>query len=171
LSDISLLEVAFRVVVAVAAILLTGMFLTRAITSAAKRAGVPQTELRFFIDIMRTLFVLLAVIAAINLLGLTSLFTVLTVSGIVAIALSLALQTTLTNVISGILLLLDGSIRVSDSVQYGVVKGEVVKIGLRNTWIRTNEGNLVIISNSQLASGPLINYTPSQRLLKILRPD
>ncbi|HYB83845.1 MAG TPA: mechanosensitive ion channel domain-containing protein, partial [archaeon] len=85
-----------------------------------------------------------------------------------AIALSLALQATLTNVISGILLLVDGSVRVGDSVQYGVVKGEVVKLGLRNTWIRSDEGNLVVIGNSQLASGPLINYTPSQRLLKKL---
>jgi len=166
--DVSLLVVAFQVVLGVAAILLTGMFLTRAVTSAAKRAGVSQTELRFFIDMMKTLFILLAVIATINLLGLTSLFTALTISGIVAIALSLALQATLTNVISGILLLVDGSVRVGDSVQYGVVKGEVVKLGLRNTWIRSDEGNLVVIGNSQLASGPLINYTPSQRLLKKL---
>jgi small-conductance mechanosensitive channel len=144
------------------------MFLTRAITSAAKRAGVPQAQLRFFRDVMRALFILLAVIAIIHLSGLTSEFTALTVSGIVAIALSLALQTTLTNVISGVLLLLDGSIHVSDSVEYSGVKGEVVKIGLRNTWIKTKKGNLVIISNSLLASGPLTNYTASQRLLKKL---
>ena len=168
MSDVSLLAVAFQVVVAAGTILLTGMFLTRVITSAAKRAGVPQTELHFFKDMMRSLFILLAAIATIHLLGLASLFTTLTISGIIAIALSLALQTTLTNVISGILLLLDGSIRVSDLVQYGAVKGEVVKIGLRNTWIRTDEGNLVIIGNSQVASGPLINYTASQRLLKKL---
>ena len=141
------------------------MFLTKAITSAAKRAGVPQSQVRFFRDVMRTIFILLAAIAVIHLSGLTSEFTALTVSGIVAVALSLALQTTLTNVISGILLLIDGSVHVSDSIGYSGFKGEVVKIGLRNTWIKTNEGNLVIISNSQLASGPLTNYTASQRLL------
>jgi small-conductance mechanosensitive channel len=165
---VSLLQLAVQVVVTAAAVLLAGLLLTRAITSAAKRAGVPQTQLRFSRDIMRTIFVLLAVIAAIHLSGLTSEFTALTVSGIVAITLSLALQTTLTNVISGILLLVDGSIRVSDSVEYSGAKGEVVKIGLRNTWIETKEGNLVIISNSQLASGPLTNYTASQRLLEKL---
>ncbi len=165
LSDVLLLMLAFEVVVAAAVVLLAGMFLTRAITSAAKRAGVPQAQLHFFRDVMRTLFILLAVIVIIHVSGLTSQFTALTVSGIVAIALSLALQTTLTNVISGILLLVDGSIRVSDSVEYSGVKGEVVKIGIRNTWIKTREGNLVIISNSQLASGPLTNYTATQRLL------
>jgi len=158
----------FQIVVAGAVVLLAGMFLTRAINSAAKRAGVPQTQLRFFTDVMRAIFVLLAVIVVIHLSGLTSEFTALTVSGIVAIALSLALQTTLANVISGILLLMDGSIRVSDSVEYSGVKGEVVKIGLRNTWIKTKEGNLVIVSNNQLASGPLTNYTASQRLIEKL---
>ena len=158
----------FQIVFAGAVVLLAGMFLTRAINSAAKRAGVPQTQLRFFTDVMRAIFVLLAVIVVIHLSGLTSEFTALTVSGIVAIALSLALQTTLANVISGILLLMDGSIRVSDSVEYSGVKGEVVKIGLRNTWIKTKEGNLVIVSNNQLASGPLTNYTASQRLIEKL---
>jgi small-conductance mechanosensitive channel len=168
LSDVALLELVFQLVVAAGAVLLTGLFLTRAITSAARRAGVPRTQLRFFTDVMRAIFILLAVIAVIHLGGLTSEFTALTVSGIAAIALSLALQATLTNVISGILLLVDGSIRVGDSVEYSGVKGEVVKIGLRNTWIKTHEGNLVIISNSQLASGPLTNYTASQRLLEKL---
>ena len=157
-----------QIVVAATAILLTGMFLTKAITSAAKRAGVPQSQVRFFRDVMRTIFVLLAAITVIHLSGLTSEFTTLTVSGIVAVALSLALQTTLTNVISGILLWVDGSVHVSDLVEYSGVKGEVVRIGLRNTWIKTKEGNLVIISNSQLASGPLTNYTASQRLLNKL---
>ena len=163
-----LFELAFQIIIAAAAVLLTGMFLTRAITSAAKKAGIPHGQLRFFRDVMRAVFLLLAVIAIIRLSGLTSEFTALTVSGIVAIALSLALQATLTNVISGILLLTDGSMHVNDSVAYSGIKGEVVKIGLRNTWIKTYEGNLVIISNSQLASGPLTNYTASQRLLNKL---
>jgi len=162
---LSLLELAVQIVVAVAAILLTGMLLARTIASAGKRAGVSQTQLRFFRDLMRTIFILLAVIVAIHLSGLTSEFTALTISGIAAVALSLALQTTLTNVISGILLLIDGSIRVGDSVEYYSIKGEVVRIGLRNTWIKTTEGNLVIMSNSQLLSGPLMNRTATQRLL------
>jgi len=106
----------------------------------------------------------LAVIEIVNVSGLTSEFTVLTISGIIAIALTLALQTTLTNVISGVLVILEGSVRTKDMIQFSGITGEVVKLGLRNVWVQTNDGNLVIISNSQVATGPLINYTAKERL-------
>jgi small-conductance mechanosensitive channel len=53
-------------------------------------------------------------------------------------------------------------------IEFNGTKGKVVKIGLRNIWVKTVEGNLVIISNSQIANGPLINYTVGERLLKKL---
>ena len=109
-------------------------------------------------------FIVLAVIAIVNVSGLTSEFTVLTVSGIIAIALSLSLQTTLSNVISGILVIMEGSVRTNDLIEFSGVKGKVIKLGLRNVWVETSEGNLVIISNSQVATGPLINYTAKERL-------
>ena len=109
-------------------------------------------------------FIVLAVIAIVNVSGLTSEFTVLTVSGIIAIALSLSLQTTLSNVISGILVIMEGSVRTNDLIEFFGVKGKVIKLGLRNVWVETSDGNLVIISNSQVATGPLINYTAKERL-------
>jgi hypothetical protein len=48
----------------------------------------------------------------------------------------------------------------------GGIKGEVVKIGLRNSWLKTSAGSVVIISNSQIANGPLTNYSASERLLR-----
>ena len=110
----------------------------------------------------------LAILAVIRIVGLTSDFTTLTVSGIVAVTLSLALQTTLSNVISGISLLLDNTLRVNDSIEISGTKGQVVKVGLRTSWIRTSEGNIVIIGNSQIANGPLTNYSATERLMKKL---
>jgi small-conductance mechanosensitive channel len=49
------------------------------------------------------------------------------------------------------------------------VKGRVVKIGLRATWVKTDSGDIAIISNNYLASGPLVNFTAAQRLEKKLR--
>jgi len=168
LADASIMGLAVRVIVAVAGVWIIGEFLTRVITHAARRAGISKAEIRFFREGISAVFVLLAVVAVIHLSGLTSEFTALTLSGIVAVALSLALQTTLSNVISGILVLLDNTIRISDLIEYSGIKGQVVKIGLRNSWVKTGEGSLVIISNSQIANGPLINYTASERLLKKL---
>ncbi|MGA3407127.1 MAG: mechanosensitive ion channel domain-containing protein [Candidatus Bathyarchaeia archaeon] len=59
-------------------------------------------------------------------------------------------------------------VEADDLIEFNGTKGKVVKIGLRNIWVKTVEGNLVIISNSQIANGPLINYTVGERLLKKL---
>ena len=81
---------------------------------------------------------------------------------------SLALQTTLSNIISGILLFDDGALRLSDQVAYGGIDGKEVRIGLRNTWVKTDDGSIAVISNNNPAGGPLINQTAAEHLLKRL---
>ena len=168
MAEVSLVGLLIRVAVTLAGFWLASQLLIHAVTAAARRAGVPQGQVRLIKEGIASVFVVLAVIAVVHVSGLTSQVTTLTISGIAAIVLSLALQATLSNMISGILLLLDNTIRVNDLIEYSGAKGEVVKIGLRNTWVKTPEGNVVIISNSQIANGPLINYTAGERLLKKL---
>ena len=164
----SLLELLIRVSLTLVGFWLVSQFLVQFVTHAARRAGVTQGQVRLIKEGIRSIFAVLAIIAVVNISGLTSDITTLTISAISAVVLSLGLQATLSNVISGFLVLLDNTLRISDSIEYGGIKGEVVKIGLRNVWVKTAEGNLVIISNSQIANGPLINYSASERLLKKL---
>jgi small-conductance mechanosensitive channel len=170
MAALSLIELVIRIVVAISGIWLVGQLLIRTITASARRAGVPQGQVHIFKEGLRFVLIVLTIVAIVHISGLTSEFTALTFSGIAAIVLSLSLQTTLSNVIAGILILLDNTLRLNDVIQYSGIKGEVLKIGLRNSWVKTDEGNLVIISNSQIASGPLVNYTASERLLKELPP-
>jgi len=164
LYDVTIIWLIIRVSVGLCLLWLVNRLVTGALARAAKRAGIPQGDLRLLKEVIWAIFIVLAVIEIVNVAGLTSEFTVLTISGIFAIALSLALQTTLTNVISGIIVILEGSVRAKDLIQFSGITGEVVKLGLRNVWVRTSDGNLVIISNSQVANGPLINYTAKERL-------
>jgi small-conductance mechanosensitive channel len=148
-----------------------GIFLTMeaisfVIRRVAKRAGAGPTVNRDIKDFSRLVAVVLIVSNVLHYTGLSSEFTALTVSGITAVAVSLALQTTLTNIISGVLLFNDGVMRLSDTIEYGSVKGEVVRIGLRNTWVKTDSGTLAVISNSSLSSGPLVNHSATDRLSK-----
>ena len=168
MAEASLVGLLIRVAVTLAVFWLTSQLLIRVVAAAARRAGVTPGQVRLIEEGIASVFVVLAIIALVHLSGLTSEFTALTISGIAAIVLSLALQATLSNMIAGILLLLDNTLRVNDLIEYSGAKGEVVKIGLRNTWVKTAEGNVVVISNSQLANGPLINYTAGERLLRKL---
>ncbi len=133
---------------------------------AAKAAGAGSTVLRDIKTGTRLIAFVLIFSNVLNLTGLSSLFTTLTISGILAVAVSLALQTTLSNVISGLLLFNDGVLRLGDVIEYGGTKGRVVRIGLRNTWIKAELGHLVVVSNSSLSGGPLANHTATERLKK-----
>jgi len=164
----SFVSLVIRDMLIIAFFWITGELVIRAIRASARRAGVSRAQIRIVTEALTLVVIVLALIAVVHASGLGTQFTALTVSGIIALALSLAVQATLSNVISGILLLLDNTLRINDRIELGGIKGEVVKIGLRNSWIKTPEGSLVIISNSQIANGPLTNHSASERLLSKL---
>jgi small-conductance mechanosensitive channel len=161
---------AVQAAVAVAIVAAVGTAATRLLRGAILRAGGSRSVATSITQWMG-LFTLLAAVGVLSTeAGVSSYLTALTVSGIAGLALSLALQNTISNVISGVLLQHDGVIRLGDDVQYGVggVRGEVAKLSLRTTWLRTRDGVVIAISNSTIAAGPILNYTSMARLEKKL---
>ncbi|MGA2199719.1 MAG: mechanosensitive ion channel domain-containing protein [Nitrososphaerales archaeon] len=141
-------------------------FVTFFVKRAAKLAGAGRVLIRDLGAFARIIEVVLIAFTITRLSGLSSDFTTLTLSGIGALALSLALQTTLSNIISGILLLSDGVIHLGDVIEYSSVKGTVVRIALRNIWLKTDSGSIAVVSNTSLSNGPLVNHTAIERLKK-----
>jgi small-conductance mechanosensitive channel len=81
--------------------------------------------------------------------------------GIGGLAVSLAAQDTLSNVISGIMIMMDQPFRVGDRIEIPKLNtwGDVVDIGLRSTRIRTADNRLVIIPNNVISTDQVVNYT------------
>jgi small-conductance mechanosensitive channel len=161
-----------EIVGVIAGTAIVGTFLQRLITTISRKAGASRAVSNSVRQWMGVLMVIFAVAAVAYLTGISSEITTLTISGIAGLAISLALQTTISNVISGVLLLNDGVIRLGDDIQYGGpggVRGEVVKLSLRTTWIRTRDGVITIIGNSNLSAGPILNYSAGARLEKKLQ--
>ena len=75
--------------------------------------------------------------------------------GVGGIAVALAAQKTLENVIAGASLIFDQAVRVGDSLKMGEIVGTVDHIGLRSTRIRTPDRTVISIPNSQIASASL----------------
>jgi small conductance mechanosensitive channel len=138
--------------------------LIRGLSRIVRRAGGHAGLARSIREGFTLVWITLAGVGILSLAGVASEFSFLTISGIVGLAVSLALQNTLSNIISGVLLLSDGVLRLDDSVEYSGVKGIVVKIGLRATWVKTDKGDIAVISNNYLVNGPLVNHTATQRL-------
>jgi MscS family membrane protein len=81
--------------------------------------------------------------------------------GIGGLAISLAAQDTLSDAISGFLILIDQPFRVGDRIEISGLGtwGDVVDIGTRTTRIRTRDNRLVIVPNSAIAKDQVINYS------------
>ena len=145
---------------------LVGEGVSRLIRRVGKRAGFRETALVAIRDTARAVWIIVAIVVVAFYTHLASELTLLAVSTVGGLVLSLALQATLSNVIAGVFLLQDGTLRLGDDITYSGVAGKVIRITLRTTWITTDKGFIAAIANSQLMSGPLINRTATARLVE-----
>jgi MscS family membrane protein len=72
--------------------------------------------------------------------------------GIGGIAVALAAQKTLENVIGGFSIVFDKAVRVGDVLKLGETQGTVDRVGLRSTRIRTLDRTIVTVPNGQIAT-------------------
>ena len=159
-----LLLIAVEVVIAMAVIAAGGYVFTRITRRIAIRAGASKGVARAADQMIAVVTLIIGIATFASLTGISSEFTTLTISGIAGLAASLALQTTLSNIISGILMLQDGVLRLGDDIEFSSVRGQVVRLSLRTTWLMRQDGVIVVIGNSNLAAGPIVNHTAKDRL-------
>jgi len=87
----------------------------------------------------------------------------LTGLGVGGIAVALAAQKTLENVIAGISMIADQVVHVGDALKVGDIVGTVEEVGLRSTRIRTTDRTLVCVPNGQIANMSLENFSARDR--------
>ncbi len=88
--------------------------------------------------------------------------------GIGGLAVALALNTSLSNIFSGIQLILDRSVNVGDKVRLESDElGVVLDIGLRTTSMLTYDNEVISIPNSQLANARVKNYTKPDASIRV----
>jgi MscS family membrane protein len=107
---------------------------------------------------------IIALLVALAFLGL-NVSTALAGLGIGGLAVALAAQKTLENLIGGISLLLDRAIQVGDFCKIGDRVGTVDDIGLRSLKLRTLDQNLLVVPNGVLAQMQFENMKDRPKLL------
>jgi small-conductance mechanosensitive channel len=91
-------------------------------------------------------------------------------SGALGLAVGFGLQKTFGNLIAGIILLMDRSIKPGDVISVGETFGQVNKIGVRAVSIVTRDGKEYLIPNELLMTQEVVNWSYSTRDVRVSIP-
>lgn len=153
-------EYGLKVVVALL-VLIVGKWLAgmvrKAVRRGMERGKVDPTLIGFLSNIVFYLLMVAVVIAAVSQVGIqtTSFVAVLGAAGL---AVGLALQGSLSNFASGVLIILFRPFKVGDFVEAGGVSGTVDEIGILATQMRTPDNKGVTVPNSQIMGAHIVNF-------------
>ena len=114
--------------------------------------------------VVKVAIILLGFFVALGLLNLDKVLTsVLAGAGVVGLAIGLALQGTLSNTFSGVILSFLPELQIGDWVVTNGYAGEVIEINLRNIVVKESDNNYVMIPNSKIIEEPFKNFTRTAR--------
>ncbi len=155
-----------------ALILLAGLWLARSLSRMLERAlargGVESTLAKFLRNVSYAGMVIVVVIASLQKLGVPTT-SVLAVLGAAGLAVGLALKDSLSNIASGVMLIMLRPFREGDAVQAAGLEGVVEEIRIFQTRLRTYDNRAIILPNSSITGAPIINFTAKpQRRIDIL---
>ncbi len=132
--------------------------LSRLAGKAMARAKIDETLVRFVESLCYLGLIIFVVIAAVSNLGVQTTSFVAIV-GAAGLAVGLALQGSLSNFASGVLMLIFKPIRVGDFVEAGGAKGSVKEIGIFTTVLNSPDNVRIIVPNAQITGGNISNFT------------
>ncbi len=140
-------------------------FINRTLNGVMKRRKLDPMVSQFFASIIKYAILAFVVVAALSQLGIQTTSFV-AIIGAAGLAVGLALQNSLSNFASGVLLILFRPFQVNDYVELGGAEGKVRDLQIFSTTLLTSDGKIIIIPNSKIVSNNLVNYStePNRRL-------
>ena len=160
------LDLSLNSVLRVVLLLLIGMVLSRVLTGVVDRMlqrakGMASLRVYILSAVRFGLWFLIALMVAESVgIPTASVIALLSVAGL---AVSLALQNTLSNVAGGITLLVTHPFQVGDYVEADGVSGTVAAVDLSYTTFTTVDNKMIYVPNSQLSAAKIVNYTTQPR--------
>jgi potassium-dependent mechanosensitive channel len=97
-----------------------------------------------------------------------SRFTLLT--GAFGVGIGFGLQNVVNNFVSGLILLFERHINVGDTIEVGQLSGEITRIGIRSSTVRTFQGSELLVPNANLVSNQVTNWTLSDQRRRVDLP-
>jgi small conductance mechanosensitive channel len=134
----------------------------RSLNRFMERVETDVTLANFLASLVYYLVLTVAGVAALGMVGI-QMASVLTILATAGLAVGLAMQGTLSNVASGVMLLIFRPFKVGDFIQAGGgPTGKVESIGLFSTALNTPDNVHIVVPNSNIYGGTIHNYTHNE---------
>ena len=132
--------------------------ITRVVARLCERAQLDRSLVKFIADLVYALLLMIVVIAALERLGVKTTAAI-AVIGAAGLAIGLALQGSLANFATGVLIIMFKPYRVGDVIAAAGSTGKVDAIRIFNTVLVTGDNRQLIIPNGNIFSGSIENLT------------
>jgi len=130
----------------------------RGMSKAMQKNDVEKTLETFACNLVRMALLIVVIIAAIGQLGIqTTSF--IAIFGAAGLAIGLALQGSLSNFASGVLIVLFRPYKVGDFVEAAGIAGAIEQVQILTTIFKTGDNKQVIVPNSQIMDSIITNYS------------
>jgi len=139
--------------------------LLKVIKVALEKANTEETVRIFIANLLNTVFTVIIFVAAINQLGVETT-SIIALLGAAGLAIGLALQGSLANFASGILIVIFRPYKVGDYIEAGTNAGTVKDIQIFSTVLRTPDNKTIVVPNGSIMDGSITNYSeqPTRRI-------
>ena len=115
---------------------------------------------------VKTAAIVLAVVSALSLVGI-DLTAMAVFSGALGLGIGIGLQKLASNLMSGVIILLDRSIKPGDVITVGDTFGAISSLNARYVNVVARNGVSYLVPNETFITEPVINWSYSQRLVRI----
>ena len=140
--------------------IMVSKFIRKYIRKIFKKVFHNEALINLFTSLVYVFLLGVTLFVALSVLQLDKAVTsILAGAGIIGLALAFAFQDIAANVMSGIVISIRRPLRIGDIVKVKDHMGVIVEINLRDSVIKTFQGQMVIIPNKDLLQNPIENYS------------
>jgi small-conductance mechanosensitive channel len=156
-----------KAAIIVALLLWAASALTRLVTHRLRYVNGLSLSIQLLIsNLTKIALISVAVLVGLNTVGI-DLTAFAVFSGALGVGLGFGLQKIVSNFVSGIILLVERSIKPGDVIEVGHTFGHVVSLGARYAAVRGRDGKEYLIPNETLIGNQVVNWSYSNPLVRI----
>ncbi|MBF9042453.1 mechanosensitive ion channel [Rhodobacterales bacterium HKCCE4037] len=156
-----------QAILVVAALIIVARFLTGTATSRIEKNDDISPSMRVLaVKFMQVAFYGVAIYVGLRLSGI-DLTGLAVLSGAIGVGLGFGLQKVVSNLVSGVIILLDKSIKPGDVISLGDTFGWINSLGARYVSVVTRDGKEYLIPNEDLITSQVVNWSHSNDFVRL----